>query len=395
MEVFLRLGDLPLSGALLREEDLVKPEPRYPLEVAFCTECSLVQILYTVAPKELFQTDYPYFSSVSDTWVAHAKRNAEFLCESRKLDGGSLVVELASNDGYLLQHFAARGVPVLGIDPSEGPVRAAIAKGIPTRNEFFTRDLAEQLYAEGVRADVVIGNNVLAHVADLNGFVAGVARILKDDGIAVFEVPHVMELVDRLEFDTIYHEHLCYFSLTALAGLFNRHRLVPQYVEQLPTHGGSLRVYVGKGFSVSYAVDDLMAREYQREMTRLSYYANFAERVEWLKRELLAFLVEKKHMGERIAAYGAAAKGGTLLNYCGIDREFLEFVVDKSRAKQGKYMTGSRLPIYPPDFLLTEMPAYALLLVWNFKDEVLAQQAEYRRRGGKFVLPIPDVQVLE
>lgn len=388
LHTFLALGVLPLSGHLLRAEDLDKQEPRYPLDVAFCTECGLVQILYTVPPEEVFATEYPYYSSVSPTWVAHCKRNVDALVERFKLTKDSLAVEIASNDGYLLQHFLPHGVRVLGIDPAEGPAKRAIERGIPTVVNFFCLEMAQRLAEAGDTADVVLGNNVLAHVADTNGFVAGIAHLLKNTGVAVFEFPHVMQLIERCEFDTIYHEHLCYFSLTAVQALFGRHGLTIFDVEQLPTHGGSLRIYASKGvLARTSAVQNLWSEEQMRGLGHLGYYMKFADRVKDVQTKLRVFLSAEKILGRRVVAYGAAAKGGTMLNSTGITTSLLDYVVDKSRFKVGRYMTGSRLPVHSPQRLLDDQPDYALLLTWNFKDEILEQQAEYRARGGKFVLP--------
>ena len=401
IKTFLSLGKLPLSGHLLRQDQLNQQESRYPMDLAFCPECSLVQLVHTVAPEKVFQTDYPYFSSVSEAWVNHCKQNVEALIDRFSLNKKSLAVEIASNDGYLLQHFVAKGIPVLGIDPSEGPVKAALAKGIPTRNEFFTKTLAQELAWDGIYADVILGNNVLAHVADTNGFVAGVATLLAEKGVAVFEVPHVKELIDRCEFDTCYHEHLCYYSLKALKALFLSHGLAIFDVEQLPTHGGSIRIYAQHyhmitARRISPRLIQLLNEEDRWGVKDYQTYATFAKRVEQSKENLTQCLIDLAVKGKRVVAYGAAAKGGTLLNSCGIDTsaKLIEYVVDKSPAKQGRYMTGSRLPIYPTERLLEDQPDYALLLTWNFKEEILAQQAEYRRRGGKFIIPIPEIEVV-
>jgi len=389
LTTFLRLGTLPLSGHLLRAEDLDKQEPRYPLDVALCAECSLVQILYTVPPEEVFATEYPYYSSVSPTWVAHCKRNVDALVKRFTLGVNHFAVEIASNDGYLLQHFLPHGVKVLGIDPAAGPVEKARAIGVPTLLGFFTEQVSNVVMAAHGLADVVLGNNVLAHVADTNGFVAGVAALLKDTGVAVFEFPHVMQLIERCEFDTIYHEHLCYYSLTSLFPLFARHGLTIFDVEQLPTHGGSLRIYADRNCRpTTKAVQNLWAEEQVRGLNHLGYYRDFAARVKDVQTKLHTFLSAERIAGRRVVAYGAAAKGGTMLNSTGITTSLLDYVVDKSPFKQGRYMTGSRLPVYHPSKLMEDKPDYALLLTWNFKDEILEQQAEYRTRGGRFVLPV-------
>ena len=388
------LGRMPLADALLTAEQLGRPEPRYPLEVAFSPACALVQILETVPPETLFGRDYPYYSSFSDVILAHARRNALELIESRRLGARSLVVELASNDGYLLKNFVELGIPVLGVEPAPGPARAAEAVGVRTRCEFFTRDLARDLAAGGMRADVVIGNNVLAHVADTGGVLDGIALFLKEDGMAVIEVPYARDLIERNEFDTIYHEHLCYFSVTSVARLLRRHGLFLNAVRRLPVHGGSLRLYVAKREGITESVRALLAEEAALGMDRYPYYKDFAARVRRTAQALRDRLADLKRGGARLAAYGAAAKGATLLNYVGIGTETLDFVVDRNVHKHGRYMPGVRLPIRDPSELLVKKPDYVLLLAWNFRDEVLAQQAEYRRHGGRFIIPIPELEVV-
>jgi SAM-dependent methyltransferase len=394
LTTFLSLGDLPLADGLLREEDLSAPEGRYPLDVAFCGACSLVQILETVPPEVLFCRDYPYYSSFSDALLEHSRRNVESLIAERGLHEESLVVELASNDGYLLQYFAERGIPVLGIDPAEGPAQVAVDKGIPTLREFFTQNMAAGLRSEGKCADVVIANNVLAHVPDLNGFVEGIRILLKEDGVAVIEAPYVKDLIDHCEFDTIYHEHLCYFSVTALAELFRRHGLSLNRVERYPIHGGSLRLFVGKNKDVDATVVQHLQDESQRAVTRLDYFEDFASRVVSIRTALLEMLRDLKSRGKRVAAYGAAAKGAVLLNFANIGTEVIDFVVDRNVHKQGLYMPGVHIPISGPERILEEMPEYVLLLAWNFRDEILRQQDDYRRRGGRFVIPIPFPEVV-
>ena len=389
LSIFLSLGDLPLSDGLLEARQLVDNEPRYPLDVAFCSSCSLVQILETVPPEELFGADYPYFSSFTDTLLRHSEANVTERINERKLNGSSLVVELASNDGYLLQYYQAKGVPVLGIDPAPGPVAAARKKGIDTLEAFFGIALAKKLAAEGAQADVIHANNVLAHVADTNGFVAGIAALLKNDGVAVIECPYVKDLIEHGEFDTIYHEHLCYFSVTALSALFNRHGLYITRVVPLSIHGGSLRVFVEKKNAPEQSVRDYLATEKKLGLDRIDYYADFSNRVNQIRTELNGLLQGLKDRKARIVGYGAAAKGTIMLNYVGIGQETLDFVVDRNTHKQGRYIPGVRLPIAAPERVLAEQPDYVLILPWNFKDEIMAQQAEYRRRGGKFIVPVP------
>ena len=390
----LSLGRTPLANALLTAERLAEPEPTYPLDLVFCPACSLVQITETVPPERLFR-DYPYFSSFSDTMVLSAKELIERLVAERKLGSRSLVIEIASNDGYLLQHYRDLGVPVLGIEPAANITRVAEARGIPTLCDFFGAALAERLAADGRLADVLHANNVLAHVAELGGAVRGIRRVLQPGGLAVVEVPYVRDLIDQREFDTIYHEHLCYFSLTALDRLFGAHGLVVSDVERLGLHGGSLRVFVGHpGSPRSERVRELLSDERAIGMLGTAYYRDFAVRVDALRAELLALLRELKARGKRLAAYGASAKGSTLLNTVGIGADILDFVVDRSSVKQGRYTPGTHLPILPPAALLERRPDYVLLLTWNFAEEILAQQAPYRAQGGRFIVPVPEPRVV-
>lgn len=395
LELVLSLGRTPLSNALLTADQLNEPEPTYPLELAFCPGCSLVQITETVPPEKLFR-DYPYFSSFSDTMVQHAAAVVERVVESRSLDAKSLAVEIASNDGYLLQHYKRAGVPVLGIEPALNVAQVARDAGIRTITDFFGLETAEQLVDAGEQADVIHANNVLAHVPDLNGFVHGLRLLLKPDGVAIIEVPYVKDLIDRCEFDTIYHEHLSYFSLTALNELFARHGLKICEVERLQIHGGSIRIFVEieKGQAVSGNVRKILDEEDRWGVNGIGFYKDFARRVAQLKTSLRDLVFSLKGQNQRLAAYGAAAKGSTLLNYFEIGSSILDFVVDRSTYKQGHYMPGVRLPISAPTRLLEEMPSYVLLLTWNFEEEILRQQAEYRRRGGKFIIPIPEVRVV-
>lgn len=394
LETFLALGDLPPSDAFIAADALDRAEARYPLDVAFCHDCTLVQILHTVPPEELFAADYPYFSSVIDALVQHSARNVAARIEERGLGPDSLVIELASNDGYLLQHYLAAGIRVLGIDPTPGPVAAARAKGVESLQAFFGRELADDLAASGRRADVLHANNVLAHVADTNGFVQGIATMLKDDGLAVLEMHYVRDLIDKGQFDTIYHEHLCYFSVMALDRLFSRHGLFLNRVERIDIHGGSLRVFVERQPRREPSVDALLREEHELGMDGFAYYAGFARRVEAIRDGLQALLGEIKAKGGSLAGYGAAAKGTILLNYVGIGPETLEFVVDRNRHKQGKWIPGVRLPILPPEALLERQPDYVLILPWNFQEEIIGQQAIYASRGGRFIIPIPEPTVL-
>jgi SAM-dependent methyltransferase len=396
LELILDLGATPLANSLVRASD-EGAEPRYPLDLVFCPSCTLVQITETVPPEVLFR-DYLYFSSFSDTMLTHARDLTGRLTAQRRLGPASLAVEIASNDGYLLQYYKQAGIGVLGIEPARNIAKVAIEqRGIPTVSEFFGAELATELADQGKRADVLHANNVLAHVADLNGFVAGIQTILKPEGVAVLEFPYLGNMIDHCEFDTIYHEHLCYYSLTAVKHLFERHFLKLVDVERLPIHGGSLLLQVARRDAAqapSPAVAALLAEEQQRGMKTIGFYRDFAGRVLALKDKLRTVLAELKAKGKRIAAYGAAAKGSTLLNTFDIGTETLDFVVDRSTYKQGRLMPGVRLPILAPEALAERMPDYTLLLTWNFADEILRQQAEYRARGGKFIVPIPDVTVV-
>ena len=392
----LSLGDTPLANALLTKSQLRVPEPCYPLDLVFCRLCSLVQITKSVPPADLFG-EYLYFSSVSDTMVAHASKLVQRVIRERQLDENSLAAEIASNDGYLLQAYKQARIPIVGVEPATNIAAVALEKNIPTVCDFFSSQLVDKLIEDYGRADVIHANNVLAHVPDLNGVVYGIRRFVKNSGVIIVEVPYVRDMVDGTEFDTVYHEHLCYFSVTALTRLFKRHGLVIHDVERLKIHGGSLRIFSGiddYATKPSQNVEQLLEQEVKEHIAQSEFYLTFAERVEVLKVELVTLLHELRDAGKKVAAYGASAKGSTLLNYFGIDATVIEFVVDRSPVKQGRYTPGTHIPIREPEALLEERPDYVLLLTWNFEEEVLRQQEVYRRDGGKFIIPIPTLRVV-
>ena len=395
-QTFVDLGLSPLANSLLTQEDLSREEPRYPPHAYVCGECLLVQLAEHASPQEIFE-DYVYFSSYSDSWVEHARRYVEQMIDRFGFDADSSVVEIASNDGYLLQWFLERGVPVLGVEPAANVATAAEAKGIPTVVRFFSEQAARELVDEGRRADLVIGNNVLAHVPGLNDFVAGIEILLGPDGVVTMEFPHLLRLIEETEFDTIYHEHFSYFSALTVERIFAAHGLRLFDVEELPTHGGSLRIYAAHAGSEAHAdtgrVVELVERERAAGLGDLATYARFDERVRTVRKGLREFLEGKRAEGRSVAAYGAAAKGVTLLNYCGIGPELVQYVADRSPHKQGLYLPGVRIPIRSPDHVAETKPDYLLLLAWNLKDEIAEQMSHVRDWGGRFVTPIPEVVV--
>jgi ubiquinone/menaquinone biosynthesis C-methylase UbiE len=395
LRVVLDLGAHPLSDALLTSEREAHEQPRYPLRLAFCEGCSLLQVTETIPPHVLFQRDYPYFSSSSPALLRHAAANVKRLILDRNLGSASFVVEVACNDGYLLRNFVESGVPCLGIDPAVGPAEQARKIGTPIINDFFSLTLAEKLAGAGKCADVMIANNVVAHVDAINDFVAGFQRLLKPDGQAVLECAYAVDMIENCEFDTIYHEHLFYHTLHGLKPLFERHGLHLNDVEHLPIHGGSLRVFASRSNRRSTRLEELMERERELGVHAVDWCTGFSARIENLRQSLVELLEREKTNGARIACYGAAAKGSTLVNYLDLKPGFFEFVADANPFKQGRFMPGQAIPIVHPDRLVEAQPDFALLLVWNFAGEVMRQQAAYRAAGGHFIVPIPEPCIIE
>jgi SAM-dependent methyltransferase len=394
---FVDLGMSPLCESYVPPERLAAMEPFYPLHVRVCEHCLLVQLEEFVAPEEIF-TEYAYFSSYSDSWVAHARDYVESVVERFGLGADSLVVELASNDGYLLQHLVERGIPALGVEPAANVAEVARERGIETVIEFFGRELASRLVAEGRQADLLVANNVFAHVPDLNDFTAGMQRVLAPQGVITIEFPHLARLIEANQFDTIYHEHFSYFSFLTAQTVLRAHGLEVFDVDELPTHGGSLRVYAqrngGAGHPVSDRVVELAERERELQLDRLEGYTGFSQRVAETKWALLDFLIDRRRDGKRVVGYGAPGKGNTLLNYCGIRTDLLEFTVDRNPYKQGQFLPGTRIPIHHPEALDRARPDFILILPWNLTEEIAAQLSRVRDWGGRFVVPIPEVRVI-
>jgi C-methyltransferase C-terminal domain/Putative zinc binding domain/Methyltransferase domain len=396
--VFADLGMSPLSNAYLTAAQLQGMEPFFPLRVLVCASCFLVQLPEVQSPEQIF-SDYAYFSSYSESWLEHARRYVEQMTERFALNPSSLVVELASNDGYLLQYFVQRGVPVLGVEPAANVARVAQERGIPTVVRFFGRQTARDVIAEGRRANLLLGNNVLAHVPDLNDFVAGLKLLLADTGVITMEFPHLLQLMRLNLFDTIYHEHFSYFSLITVRRVFTAHGLTVFDVEEIPTHGGSLRIYAQHdAFAsrpVSPAVSGLERKERAGGLEDMSSYASFSEQVRETKRRILSFLIGARRDRKQIVGYGAPAKGNTLLNYCGIRSDFLDYTVDRNPHKQGRFLPGTHIPVYAPERIAETRPDYVLILPWNLKDEIMSQMAHIRDWGGRFVLPLPRLEVVD
>lgn len=394
--VFVDLGMSPLSNAYLAESQLLDPEPFYPLKVFVCDHCLLVQLPEFEPPEKIF-SDYAYFSSVSDSWLQHCEQYADAMRNRLSLGSASLVMEVASNDGYLLQYFRRAGIPVLGVEPAANVAETAVAAGIPTVVRFFGTETADDLVTRGHQADLLIGNNVLAHVPDINDFVEGLRRALKPHGVLTLEFPHLARLMEQRQFDTIYHEHFSYLSFTVVTRILTEHGLTVFDVEEIPTHGGSLRVFAARTEAapeIQAVVQGLLQREVDEGLTTLEGFLGFDAEVASVKRDLLAFLIEARRSGLSVVGYGAAAKGNTLLNYCGIRTDLLDYVADRSPHKQGKFLPGTHVPILAPDRIRETRPAYVLILPWNLRAEITEQLAFIREWGGRFVVPIPSLEIL-
>ncbi|CAD5946025.1 class I SAM-dependent methyltransferase [Planktothrix agardhii] len=393
---FVDLGMSPLSNAYLKLDTINKAEKFYPLHAYVCDNCFLVQLEEFETPDHIF-SDYAYFSSYSETWLHHAENYTELMIKRFGLNANSQVIEIASNDGYLLQYFQKQNIPVLGIEPAANVAKVAEEKGIPSLVKFFGVSTAQELVAQGIQADLLLGNNVLAHVPDLNDFVAGMKIVLKPDGILTMEFPHVLQLILENQFDTIYHEHFSYFSFLTVEKVFATHGLTLFDVEELPTHGGSLRIYGQHNHGkkpISDRISKLKTQEIEAGLEQLETYLGFGEQVKATKRHLLSFLIDIKNQGKSVVGYGAPAKGNTLLNYCGIRTDLLDYTVDRSPYKQGLFLPGTHIPIYHPDKIIETKPDYLLILPWNIKDEIIEQMSHIREWGGQFVVPIPQVEVI-
>lgn len=395
--IFINLGETPLSNSFLKYEDLKLSEKKFPLKVLVCEECFLVQIQEFETPNKIF-SEYAYFSSYSKSWLQHAENYVNMISKRNNLGKDNFIIELASNDGYLLQFFKNKGIPVMGIEPAANIAKVAEEKGIKTIIDFFGEKLAKKLVNEGIKADLIIGNNVLAHVPDINDFVKGISILLKNNGTINIEFPHLLQLIKYNQFDTIYHEHFSYFSLHSVKKIFEFNNLKIFDVEEIPTHGGSLRIYAkhkaNENFEIKNSVEKLLEKEKDFGLLDLSFYLEFSKKVESAKIKLIDFFYNAKQNKKKIVCYGAAAKGNTLLNYCGIDREYVEYVVDKNSYKQGLYLPGSNLPIKDPQEIKNTKPDFVMILPWNIKEEIMKDISFIRDWGGKFVIPIPEVKII-
>jgi len=397
-KVFIDLVNSPPSNSYLSEEELDYPEVYYPLKIFVCDKCYLVQVDEYKKSSEIFDKDYAYFSSFSTSWLEHSKEYVEMVCSEFGLGATSQVIEIASNDGYLLQYFQEKKVPSLGVEPTASTAAVSREKGIETIEEFWGVPLARKLAEDGRSADLILGNNVLAHVPDINDFVAGLKLALKKDGFVTMEFPHLMNLVEFNQFDTIYHEHFSYLSFTTVKKIFEKQGLEMFHVEEIPTHGGSLRIFArhtgAENHPVRPSVEQLLVKEQAKGMNTLDYYSDFQKKADLIKYNLLSFLLQEKRAGKKVAAYGAAAKGNTLLNYCGVKQDLIEYVVDKSPYKQNRFLPGSHVPIVDESFLEKQKPDYLLILPWNIKAEIIEQYGALKDKGVKFVVAIPELTVI-
>ncbi|MEP7229613.1 MAG: class I SAM-dependent methyltransferase [Ginsengibacter sp.] len=396
--LFIDLVNSPASNSFLSEEELNQPETFYPLKVYICGNCFLVQIDEYKQSDDIFNNQYVYFSSYSSSWLKHAEKYTNMMIERFHYDEKSLVIEIASNDGYLLQYFRQKNIPVLGIEPTENTAGAAREKGIESINDFFGTDLAKQLSTKNIKADLLLGNNVLAHVPDIIDFVRGMQIVLKEDGVITMEFPHLMQLVDNNQFDTIYHEHFSYLSFTSVSRIFESQGLLMFDVQEVPTHGGSLRIFAkhkdDRSKKISPHVGALLFKENEHGMNDLRWYRDFTQKALKVKLDLISFLIKQKNGDKRVAAYGAAAKGNTLLNYCGVKNDLIDYVVDANPNKQNKYLPASHIPVKNEAFLKQDKPDFILILPWNLKDEIIEQLSYVKNWGAKFVIPIPELQII-
>ncbi len=397
-QVFLDMGESPLANSFLKKNDLEAQERYFPLKTYVCQQCFLVQLPEHEKPENIFET-YAYFSSYSESWLKHVKDFVSMITNRFELNKNSFIIEIGSNDGYLLQYFKSQNIPILGIEPARNVAESALKKGIPTLTKFFGTKLANELNSEGKQADLIIGNNVLAHVPKLNDFIEGLKIILKPNGVITMEFPHLLRLIEENQFDTIYHEHYSYFSLYTIQKIFDYHNLTIFDVEEIPTHGGSLRIYsCHSGYNdltVSKHVDVLLEKETRFGLSSISGYEDFSEKVKYTKRKLVEFLISAKRSGKKVACYGAPAKGNTLLNYCDINTDLISFTVDRSPHKQGLYLPGTHIPIESPDKIRKTKPDYLLILPWNLKNEIMEQMKFVGEWGGKFVVPIPKLKIYD